>query len=927
MAELQENITLKKIEAPSLTQTGYGKNIREQFENIDDNFTRLSNADFVSGRDGSDIKFAKYELYDGVFLTDLGKSFIECIVGESIDWENDWDGADFVSDWYESHPIFKSVTRVYTESGQEVSSTYRFFDYIKTNPGISIMYQLIDPEAPDEIENRHLLCSPYVYLFIDERYAALRDFNPADATYKTITDASCVLNLVFHNEQPVITRINQFPTLYYDENDGQFKWKLYGNKTGILAAGPRGLSASSTPVFFAIFKESTNTTTSGTGTLTHILQISDNISQWVSIEDLSTDELPKLGDPIFAFEQSQSINATPTDPADPYSYIPQDLYFTRVTFVNENTKLIQISTGKSLGLHFQFNNDTFATMMSNTRVGGMGTRCIYIPIVSDSGTESLESDTPIHAVYAVHDNDQYDVNVRPIPFVKKFSKSSEIGLGSRNPKISNRYNLNIYYDKIRLGGIAPGDDSGPIGVEVPVVEIDTVKNASKSSTVNIYGELKIDKLQFPTGASISEIAPKISIPEGTITSNTIKSTYINVPSSQSSGDILTTLDKTGVKIYGSSNSPVTTLNGDGVTSNKLTLKNDLIFSNQRIDNQQRWHRILVDGTTSKPAQNKSTEVAIQTNIVSIFDNSNSDFDKDNSSKLRLRGDLFVEGSTQLNYGTDFSTVLYGVSQLDSASGKIGLNGSTLCCMDFYGQNNTWTGKQVVGLVRSNAVYTNRDNDLTTHEEYTHTIVSSDPDVRYNPNVDNETSGIIGAYLDLVVSGSRYGENSNTTGIRIQQTGSYSGSTGLVKEKLVKVYPELEVDGDMHITGIMKSFTMGENQMIHHSGIKNYSRQDGDYISAIKGTHFIYTSGSGEVSLYFSGSNWKPGDVCYLYTGATTRICKSGKTASNPYDNYYGLTKGRFYMLFATDFEGVSKCTGTLQLSVRKMAYVQLNIID
>ena len=55
---------LKTIEAPNLTESNYGENIQQQFENIDSNFQKLGNRDFVKGEKGADLGLEQIALFN-----------------------------------------------------------------------------------------------------------------------------------------------------------------------------------------------------------------------------------------------------------------------------------------------------------------------------------------------------------------------------------------------------------------------------------------------------------------------------------------------------------------------------------------------------------------------------------------------------------------------------------------------------------------------------------------------------------------------------------------------------------------------------------------------------------------------------------------------------------------------------------------------
>lgn len=482
--DLRGNIELKKIEAPSLTQSNYGKNIREKFDNIDDNLRRLANRDFVAGKAGKDIKFAKYSLWSDNDFTDLGKAFVQAIVGdELIDWEQDWNpdyehpsNSDFTNEFYDNHTSLKPVG-------------VKFFDYFIENPDITIMYQLDDREAPDEEINRILICSPYVYTFIDKRYAVLGDSVPSNPdVYSDLEDNSCLLNLTYNGEYPQLERINQFPTLYYDGN-GQFRWKLYGSESGILATGPKGTDANSAPITFARLSTTDNgdntATALSSNTVSQILVINTDgtTAIWKEVRDLEDDEFPNIGDPVIAYRPM-----TPQEAQDPASIgQPYTVYFTKVINVERDAKVITVCDASSTSIQFLVDSTMLDSMLKTIRNGSMGTACLYIPTIGS--LQSFSDDTVVHAAVGTQQEQNgvthYYLTLKPIKYNDEVENK-----GVHNPEeaesVANS-ELNIEYDKTNIKSALVVGDS---------LEVSGQTNLNSKLTVNndadIKGNLKCD---------------------------------------------------------------------------------------------------------------------------------------------------------------------------------------------------------------------------------------------------------------------------------------------------------------------------------------------------------------------------------------------------------------------------------------------------
>ena len=215
MSDTSTNSIFKTIEAPALNQSGYGKNVNDQFSNIDTNFKIIEESDFLKGKTGEGLK--RYE----VTLTpaesapvSVGERFYraikDAIVGSNINTGD--------IDWKER--LGDTKIYVYTLSEEKES---------ELPLGASILYS--DP-----------------YIFMDPRFLEI-DEKVHD--YTNITNLTCVLRLETTGGGVSISDLNKsnfrrdysYPSLYY--SNGSFYWKINDQETGLLARGPQGPAGSS----------------------------------------------------------------------------------------------------------------------------------------------------------------------------------------------------------------------------------------------------------------------------------------------------------------------------------------------------------------------------------------------------------------------------------------------------------------------------------------------------------------------------------------------------------------------------------------------------------------------------------------------------------------------------------------------------------
>lgn len=189
---------LKEIKVPLLNDSGYGANINEVIQNINENFKILSNRDFVKG--------------------DKGNSLITRTINLSTNDEILNGLKQAVSNQYFNNPIKpKDINGV------------NIFDWFKNPGNITLMYELVDGEE--------VIISATPYVFKDLRFEQLyKSINTQD--YDKETDYSCV---IYYNNGEFVA-IQEFPTLYYDSDNNCFSWKINGVVTGLEAMGPRGFA-------------------------------------------------------------------------------------------------------------------------------------------------------------------------------------------------------------------------------------------------------------------------------------------------------------------------------------------------------------------------------------------------------------------------------------------------------------------------------------------------------------------------------------------------------------------------------------------------------------------------------------------------------------------------------------------------------------
>lgn len=219
---INNQIPLTQIIAPSLSDANYASGLNDVFDNINDNFSTLSNHDFIKGESGTSVKIQEDKFFneDGS-LTILGKKLQYCILSLSNNEDE------------------------YSDVNASETEKINIFDYFKANPGVLYMvYNTVN----DVNTQTPVAISSLYYVFLDGRYATTKIGKIDESQYTSIKDFSCVL-VYDANIKSIVdgkevdggfkALTTAFPTIYYESNVG-LCWKVNGNGTGIPIQGVPG---------------------------------------------------------------------------------------------------------------------------------------------------------------------------------------------------------------------------------------------------------------------------------------------------------------------------------------------------------------------------------------------------------------------------------------------------------------------------------------------------------------------------------------------------------------------------------------------------------------------------------------------------------------------------------------------------------------
>lgn len=275
---------LHTIVAPNLTDSNFGQSIQTQFENINTNFQRLVSAAYLSGQDGNDVVVNDVPIYnEKITVEDSTNNTVS--IYDTIDVITEFLNVDD-GDTYDSlYSILQQA--VFTDFGLQLVKTIFddvAFDFdeqhnliiiidnvkntIKTNKdleGLFLSYSdtnkypiwlafvynpfvrmfAIHDIDTDTITN---ICATQLYYFYDARIGSIQLLDDKESA-NNFTDYTSFITISSERNADgdyeidgtyTMSKSQDLPTLYYDNDAQEFCWKMNGIETNITAQGVKG---------------------------------------------------------------------------------------------------------------------------------------------------------------------------------------------------------------------------------------------------------------------------------------------------------------------------------------------------------------------------------------------------------------------------------------------------------------------------------------------------------------------------------------------------------------------------------------------------------------------------------------------------------------------------------------------------------------
>ena len=179
------NIKLDPISAPGLGSASYGDNIETQFTNIDSNFKKIVEGEYLKGQSGDIVMLEEIDLLNSTL------SIKDSFLGYISNLGTSSNGIGSINS--------QKLYMIYTKNEETEGKVYK---------------------------------SSLPYTFLDPR------FNPITEEANASQDKSCII--IYDEAESGFKSYNAFPNIYFNDDINEFCWKINNLETSLPARGPKG---------------------------------------------------------------------------------------------------------------------------------------------------------------------------------------------------------------------------------------------------------------------------------------------------------------------------------------------------------------------------------------------------------------------------------------------------------------------------------------------------------------------------------------------------------------------------------------------------------------------------------------------------------------------------------------------------------------
>lgn len=301
---------LHTIVAPNLTDSNFGQSIQTQFNNINTNFQRLVSAAYLSGQDGNDVVVNDVPIYtEKITAIDRDTNIVKFY--DTIDVINDFLNVDDVNydfvvanDVEDKYAFLYDILQqaVFTDFGLQlvetifsehtfelsyhrVTSIVDGVEVVHANLGYVLFNEDLEQMFPSYSDTKKYpiwlafvynpfvrmfaihdidtdtitnICATQLYYFYDARIGSIQLLDDK-YTANDFTDYTSFITISSErnadgeyeiNGTYTMSKSQDLPTLYYDNDAQEFCWKMNGLETNITAQGVKGDKGDSAGCWF-----------------------------------------------------------------------------------------------------------------------------------------------------------------------------------------------------------------------------------------------------------------------------------------------------------------------------------------------------------------------------------------------------------------------------------------------------------------------------------------------------------------------------------------------------------------------------------------------------------------------------------------------------------------------------------------------------
>lgn len=476
---------ITEIVAPSLTDVSYGKSIDQQFENINENFRKVGNHDFIKGQPGDSIEIENVKIFNYDNTGELSE--IE-LLGSNL------------------YNALKNAVEEFAKSESSVIDNplcsvgeFNWDDAImKSDFNIPIVVYKNSVN-----DTKEYVCSASTVSFFDNRFSAdaiEANQNAESNIYDNgVVDVTSLLNFKKNNGEWSCTLNLSFPRLKY--KDGLFYWVINNDNTTIKSTGIKGDRGESGIVYVGLC-EAFPTEYENTPII--ITQFLNSAGKW----DPQVPASLKIGDTIIVYYKSE----------DSDDYLGYSI--TRITNINGNTVQAEYNPSSNISyIDFAGKTKEFFKLLGSEAMDSKNNPARGIFLLMDNPRKNGESitqdenieDSYAHMIY----NNGGELNISPVQTYEFEGGYPEL-IDNENLKLNINYNTNIKGNTsitgntdikasntiIKLNSTGVGIESSDIRLkgnttissdeEDSELKITSASIGIKTGTTNIKGNVSID---------------------------------------------------------------------------------------------------------------------------------------------------------------------------------------------------------------------------------------------------------------------------------------------------------------------------------------------------------------------------------------------------------------------------------------------------